>query len=103
MRGHADIVLQSERELLQDQISRENSSTLDQRQDESVLLQDLVAQYLAHDGFIETAKAFGDEVQSASSLLRPRTSSSRTLEYKEDLNAINRQRKYRCVRCSAHH
>jgi hypothetical protein len=43
----------------------ENSkiTPLRQPRDENTLVQDLVAHFLAHDGYVETAKAFADEIR----------------------------------------
>ena len=78
---------------MRDEINREDSSGLSEQQSEISLLNELVAQYLAHDGYIETAKAFAAEIRTSSELLRPGTTST-GLDYKEDLDAINRQRSY---------
>lgn len=54
-------------------------------------MQELIAQYLAHDGYIDTAKAFAEEVREGTRLLHGTIKDSKELEYKEDLDAINRQ------------
>jgi hypothetical protein len=62
--------------------------------DETTLLQELVAQFLAQDGHFETARAFAEEVSSESSALE--NGRSRLLhqyEPEEDLDATNRQSK----------
>lgn len=60
--------------------------------DEAALIQALVAQYLAHDGYVDTARAFSADVQSeARALVSGREENTKTLELKEDGDAINRQ------------
>lgn len=87
----ADRISQAEKETLGDEIDREDTSGLAEQGSQISLLNELVAQYLAHDGYIETAKAFATEVCTSARLLRPGTTST-GLDYKEDLDAINRQR-----------
>ncbi|KAH0606781.1 uncharacterized protein H6S33_003615 [Morchella sextelata] len=61
--------------------------------DEAALIQALVAQYLAHDGYVDTARAFSADVQNeARALVSGREENTKTLELKEDGDAINRQR-----------
>ena len=36
----------------------------DRRREESSFIQELVAQFLAHDGYVETAKAFAEEIRA---------------------------------------
>lgn len=60
---------------------------------ESQLMQELVSQYLAHEGYTETTEAFAIEVKDAISHLRGPEAfeSSSTIVHKEDPNAANRQ------------
>lgn len=58
---------------------------------EDALLHELVAQFLAHDGYVETARAFAEEVASESAALHGRGESLKKYEVEEDLEAINRQ------------
>lgn len=60
---------------------------------EDALLHELVAQFLAHDGYVETARAFAEEVASESAALHGRGESLKKYEVEEDLEAINRQSK----------
>ena len=57
-------------------------------------MHELVAQFLAHDGYVETARAFAEEVASESAALHGRGESLKKYEVEEDLEAINRQSKY---------
>ena len=56
----------------------------------------LVAQYLSHDGYIETARAFAGEVRGESIALRGRPESKLEdyLSMEEDHDAMNRQRTF---------
>jgi Ran-binding protein 9/10 len=64
--------------------------------DEPALVQELVARFLAHDGYVETAKAFAEEVRAQSRPLHSDNKNNRSLkefEAEADHDAINRQRK----------
>lgn len=58
------------------------------------MLQELVLQYLAHEGYTETTKAFTQETRHVEGLLCGAEESLYAQpSYKEDLDAVNRQRK----------
>jgi len=61
------------------------------------LCKSLVAQYLSHDGYVETARAFAGEVRAEAIALngRPEPKLEGYLSVEEDHDAINRQRAYR--------
>lgn len=63
---------------------------------EEAFTQELVAQYLAHDGYIETAKAFMGEAKKLHQAIGSPTDNgvTRLLEYKDDQDAVNRQSKF---------
>lgn len=62
---------------------------------EPQIIHKLIAQYLAHDGYIETARAFAAEVRQEHHSLAVGTTgagpSSQDLEPEEDVDAIHRQ------------
>jgi Ran-binding protein 9/10 len=63
--------------------------------DESTLVQELVAHFLGHDGYVETAKAFAGEVRANSRPLQGDDGSAlKDFEVDEDYDAINRQSEY---------
>lgn len=52
-----------------------------------------MAQFLAHDGYVETARAFAEEVRSEDNALKNGSVSSfDNYAVEEDLDAVNRQR-----------
>jgi len=53
-------------------------------------VQELVAQFLAHDGYVETARAFAEEVAAESASLQSGREPPK-YEVEEDLEAVNRQ------------
>lgn len=59
---------------------------------EAVTIHDLVAQYLTHDGYVETARAFSEEVDQESRALDDGDRHDHPyMPPEEDLDAINRQ------------
>ena len=60
---------------------------------ESQLTHRLIAQYLAHDGYVETARAFASEVHTENKALSNGASTTNDLEPEEDINAVQRQSK----------
>jgi len=61
---------------------------------EANLLQEIIAQYLSQEGYTETAKAFNGEVRKNAALLSGNVRSLQNVAYKEDMDAVHRQRKY---------
>jgi hypothetical protein len=61
---------------------------------EDALIHQLVGQYLAHDGYVETARAFSDEIVDEARALA--NDDEADIPYRtavEDLDALNRQSK----------
>lgn len=83
--------LQHERAAIQAQIKATSTSSLQPPLDESALLQELVAQFLAHDGYVETARAFAEEVAvETAALQNGQQEPLKKYEVEEDREAINR-------------
>lgn len=57
-------------------------------------MQELVAQFLAHDGYVETARAFAEEVRQENSALQNGRRPLNQYAAEEDLDATNRQSRY---------
>lgn len=83
---------QNERDIVRQEIAKEDISHLHESKQERRLEQELIAQYLAHDGYIEAAKAFAAEVQKDQRLLKGESDPSWSFEYREDPDAVHRQR-----------
>ncbi|KAF2017513.1 SPRY-domain-containing protein [Aaosphaeria arxii CBS 175.79] len=60
--------------------------------DETAFIHSLVSQYLAHDGYVETARAFQEEVAEESQALANEDADLSYIEVEEDVDAINRQK-----------
>ena len=85
---------QQERLAVQYEINATPTSNLQPPLDESTLLQELVAQFLAHDGYVETARAFAEEVATETMALQNgRNEPLKKYEVEEDHEAINRNSK----------
>lgn len=85
---------QFERSKIQTQISNTSVDSLQPPLDESALLHELVAQFLAHDGYVETARAFAEEVGTETAALQNGHGESlKKYEVEEDREAINRNSK----------
>lgn len=75
------------------EINATDVSKLHPNLDENALLKELVAQFLAHDGYVETAKAFAEEVQAEVGTLKSgSTDYFDNFDVEEDIDAVNRQR-----------
>lgn len=83
---------QAERTKLEEEISLTNASRLHPPLDETALIQELVAQFLTHAGYVETARAFSGELEAESRALQNGENSRfRDSGAEEDLDAVNRQ------------
>lgn len=83
---------QKEQFAIQSEIRLTSTTNLQPPLDESSLLQELVAQFLAHDGYVETARAFSEEVAAESAALQNgREEPLKMYEVEEDVEAVNRQ------------
>ncbi|VUC37356.1 unnamed protein product [Clonostachys rosea] len=86
-------MVKEQREKIQRDIEATSTSHLDPELNESELLQTLVLQFLQHDGYVETARAFAEEitVEKEALSLDPNARVAGT-SIKDDEDANNRQR-----------
>ena len=78
---------------IKEDINSVNVASLQPPLDEDSLIKELISQFLAHDGYVETAKAFAGEVRSEANALRSGSNTTlNTFEIEDDLDAVNRQR-----------
>ncbi|KAJ6018146.1 hypothetical protein N7451_001525 [Penicillium sp. IBT 35674x] len=88
-----DGMIRHEKAVIESQISMTSTDSLQPPLDESSLLQELVAQFLAHDGYVETARAFAEEVATETAALQSgHDEPLKKYEVEEDHEAINRNR-----------
>ena len=92
---------QKEKFSIHNEIRSTSTATLQPPLDETALLQELVAQFLAHDGYVETARAFAEEAAAESAALENgHKEPLKKYEVEEDVEAINRQSMLACHRPS---
>ena len=85
-----DKMVQDEKAAIQAEIARTKAES--NTANEDALIHQLVGQYLAHDGYVETARAFSDEILDEAKALA--NDENADLPYRaavEDLDALNRQ------------
>ncbi|KAF7585521.1 Ran-binding protein 9 [Aspergillus hancockii] len=88
-----DGMVKKEKFAIHSEIRTTSTANLQPPLEESALLQELVAQFLAHDGYVDTARAFAEEVTVESAALQNgRTEPLKKYEVEEDVEAINRQK-----------
>ncbi|THC98715.1 hypothetical protein EYZ11_001778 [Aspergillus tanneri] len=88
-----DGMVKEERYSIYSDIRTTSTATLQPPLDEPALLQELVAQFLAHDGYVETARAFAGEVATETAALEnSRQEPLKKYEVEEDVEAVNRQK-----------
>lgn len=86
-----DKMVREEKAAIQAEIAQTRSSTK-VAANETEFIHQLIGQYLAHDGYVETARAFGDEVrEEARALANDEEAGGTYPEAMEDLDALNRQ------------
>ncbi|KAL4743042.1 hypothetical protein BDV11DRAFT_202260 [Aspergillus similis] len=88
-----DGMVKKQKDTIHAEISKTSISNIQPPLDETAFLQELVAQFLAHDGYVETARAFAEEVAAESAALENgRQAQLKKYEVEEDIEAINRQK-----------
>lgn len=83
--------IQRQRDRVKEDINKTSVDTLDTAHDETLLIQELIAQYLAHDGYVETARAFNKEVRDERKPLHLDGDTVSLFDPSQDIHAINRQ------------
>lgn len=87
-----DSLVEEEKAKAMREIHSTDFSKLHSGQEEGALLKELIAQFLVHDGYVETAKAFATELESeATALGKTITARIDKTTVEDDLDASNRQ------------
>ncbi|CAO2657855.1 Nn.00g071150.m01.CDS01 [Neocucurbitaria sp. VM-36] len=87
-----DKMVQDEKAAIQAEIARTKSAS-SMPADETELIHQLVGQYLAHDGYVETARSFAEEIiDEARALANDEDADVPYRAAVEDLDALNRQK-----------
>ncbi|KAF8254070.1 SPRY-domain-containing protein [Wilcoxina mikolae CBS 423.85] len=94
-----DDYMKKEKASTYEEINKHPISQLCPPYDETTLIQFLVSQYLAHDGYVDTAKAFAQDVQKEREALQssPGPPGISCLDPKGDADAANRQKIRRAI------
>jgi len=92
-----DDKMETEKSNVAKDIAKAKPSSLQEQRDESSLIQELVMQFLAHDGYVETAKAFAEEIQKEKESLSNAIPSSAAEPERDDTDAVHRQRIRRAI------
>lgn len=88
-----DRMMEQERKSVMDDIRNTDTTTLHPPDHESTLIHNLIGQYLAHEGYVETAKAFATDVNAQqSSLLSSEAKLLQLPNSEDDVHAANRQK-----------
>jgi hypothetical protein len=86
-----DKMVQDEKAAIQAEVARSNAA-YKVTTNETEFIHQLIGQYLAHDGYVETARAFADEIiEEARALANDEDAEIPYAEAVEDLDALNRQ------------
>jgi hypothetical protein len=91
--------VQKQRNRVKADINKTSADTLESARDETMLVQELVAQYLAHDGYVETARAFNREVRDERKPLHMDPDGVELFDPLQDLHAIKRQSTLSLLSC----
>lgn len=86
-----DGLVEQERMHILADIDQTDVSHLHSPDDEHALIHNLIGQYLAHEGYVETAKAFAEDIEQQQQEFEGRTQPLR-LSTEDDQHAIHRQR-----------
>lgn len=86
-----------ERRHVRNQLNQADVSQLHPPDDENTLIQKLVGQYLAHEGYVETSKAFAGDVQNRAKSLATPNSEAPSIAGEDDMHTINRQQIRRAI------
>ncbi|EME46520.1 hypothetical protein DOTSEDRAFT_70504 [Dothistroma septosporum NZE10] len=92
-----DTMMEEERRDVMADINSTNVSELHPPDDENALVHNLIGQYLAHEGYIATAKAFGADLQERQRAISDPSQTTQFTSDEEDIHANNRQRIRRSI------
>ncbi|KAF7190411.1 Ran-binding protein 9 [Pseudocercospora fuligena] len=92
-----DSMVEQEKQSILADIAKADVSNLHPPDDESALVNNLIGQYLAHEGYVETAKAFSRDVQERQQSLSDDSKSFAVSSDEDDVHALHRQRIRRAI------
>lgn len=89
--------MQKERQTVMEEINKADPSCLHPPDEEDALIQKLIGQYLAHEGYVETTTAFAEDLRDRQQSLANDSQSFATEDAEDDVHAISRQSGLRSV------
>lgn len=92
-----DGMMAEERRHVRNQLNQADVTSLHPPDDENALIQKLVGQYLAHEGYVETSKAFAADVRDRATSLATSSTEPPSLGGEDDLHTMNRQKIRRAI------
>ncbi|KAJ6780277.1 hypothetical protein PWT90_08465 [Aphanocladium album] len=93
-----DDMMREQRETIQKDIDSTDTSKIEPGLGETDFIQALVMQFLQHDGYVETARAFAEDLKLQNEALSSNTGpKSSTINIRDDEDANNRQRIRRAI------
>lgn len=87
-----DRMVEQERLAIMSEIEKADLSSLHPPDDENALIHKLIGQYLAHEGYVETAKAFAKDVHDQQESLSSEPQPFHIPNSEDDIHAFNRQK-----------
>jgi hypothetical protein len=90
-------MMAEERRHVRNQLNQADVKQLHPPDDENALIQKLVGQYLAHEGYVETSKAFAADIRDRATSLATSSSEPPSLGGEDDLHTMNRQKIRRAI------
>jgi hypothetical protein len=92
-----DKMMEAERLLVKRDLVKADLSSLHPPDDEKALIHNLIGQYLAHEGYVETAKAFSRDVHEQQQSLSSEPQPFIPPDSDDDIHASNRQKIRRAI------
>ncbi|KXT00316.1 hypothetical protein AC578_6463 [Pseudocercospora eumusae] len=92
-----DSMVEQEKQSVLADIAKADVSNLHPPDDERALVNSLIGQYLAHEGYVETVKAFSRDVQERQQSLSDNSKSFAVSSDEDDVHALHRQRIRRAI------
>lgn len=87
-----DSVMEKERQAIMAEISQADVTDIQPHMPESPLIHSLIGQYLAHEGYVETSKAFAQDVHNRAQSLSGASQPAQAPDSDSDIHAVNRQK-----------
>ncbi|KAK3713329.1 hypothetical protein LTR37_008521 [Vermiconidia calcicola] len=87
-----DRMMEQERHAIMSEIEKADLSQLHPPDDEKALIHNLIGQYLAHEGYVETAKSFAKDVHEQQQSLVHNPQPFQIPDSEDDIHAFNRQK-----------